>query len=190
MLTDHDFESPVRYYLTHGSCNFVTELAACPEFDKVSKEIVKKVLKIDDFRCNMYTSKFPPVWDGITTERDGLFILLDVDGFKVWGLHRHRLMDMTQGPINKIIPEFVPIETSEDLNLFLVGTETQNRVERIINSILVPPDYKNLNLFKRLLYAHTPQDVDMETWWKQDPYKNKVEELVDAMDKILSRNIK
>ncbi len=189
MLTEHVFESPVRYYLTHGSCHFVTELAACPDFDKVSKDIVKKVLKIEDFRCNMYTSKFPPVWDEISTERDALFILLDVGGFKVWGLHRHKIECMGRGPIKNILPDFVPIETSEDLNFFLVGTETQNRVERIINSLLVPTSYKNINLFKKLLYVQKPQDDDMETWWRRDPYKNKVEELVDDMDKILSRNI-
>ncbi len=214
-------ESQVSYYSRMGSCPEIVELVSLDSkrFGSVAENIIQELFQLDNRTSSQHdgirngkkleikSSRYLQcsddcMWQHFEPGHDydvALCVLLDFDGWKVWGIEKELLMGSLrdkklvtyQGQQgwwtkkSKINNYMVPIQSIEDLDNFLKPNETSQCVNIIVRSFLVPQEYRNIEKFKEALYEISKPETDILTWWRSDPYNNKNDELIEQLENII-----
>jgi len=218
-------ESQVSYYSRKGACPDILELVALDSkrFGSVAENIIQELFELgprtssqhDGIRngkkLEIKSSRYLQctddcMWQHFEPNHDydaALCVLLDFDGWKVWGIDKRDLMGHLrdkklvtyQGQQgwwtkkSKIKDYLTPIASVDDLDNFLKTNDTQECVNIVAHSVLVPREYSDIEIFKKALYELDNPNTDIMTWWRSDPYKKRNDNLLENLETIIKNLI-
>jgi hypothetical protein len=218
-------ESQVSYYSRKGTCPEILELVALDSkrFGSVAENIIQEIFGLEartssqhdgirngkklEIKSSRYLQCSDDcMWQHFEPNHDydaALCVLLDFDGWKVWGIDKRDLMGHLrdkklvtyQGQQgwwtkkSKIKDYLTPITSVDDLDNFLKTNETQECVNIVAHSFLVPREYSDIEIFKKALFELDKPDTDINTWWRSDPYKKSNDNLLEKLETIIKNLI-